>query len=76
VLDPATGYPANAGAASVAVLCESGALSDALSTAFLVLGREKSEAVIARAEDFLGAIFVDADGTCHATANMPFSNGK
>lgn len=76
VLDPATGYPANAGAASVAVLCESGALSDALSTAFLVLGREKSEAVIARAEDFLGAIFVDADGTCHATTNMPFSNGK
>ena len=41
LLDPATGYPARSGLRSVTILSESGFLSDALSTACFVLGREK-----------------------------------
>ena len=73
VLDPATGYPADAGVASVAVLCESGALSDALSTAFLVMGRERAEGLLASGAISAGAVFVTASGACHATAGVPFA---
>ena len=76
VLDPVTGYPASAGIASVAVLCESGALSDALSTAFLVMGRERGEALLSGGAISAGAVFVAADGTCHATADVPFTAEK
>ncbi len=73
VLDPATGYPADAGLASVAVLCENGALSDALSTAFLVMGREAAEALLAAGNTAASAVFITADGVCTPTNGMPFA---
>lgn len=43
ILDPATGRPADSALASVSIICEDGALADALSTACFVAGADKAE---------------------------------
>lgn len=63
ILDPKTGCPAESGVVSTTVICESGLLSDALSTACFVLGIEKGFDL---ADEF-GAtvIFITEDGAIH-----------
>lgn len=44
IIDPATGYPAESGLASVTIVAKEGKLCDALSTSLFIMGREKAEA--------------------------------
>ena len=45
-LDPSTGQPADSGLIAVTIVSESGLLSDGLSTACFVLGKEKGEKLL------------------------------
>lgn len=68
ILDPATGYPADSGISSVTVLAENGLLSDGLSTACFVLGRERGMAL---AQQYgAEALFVEKDGEIYMTPGM------
>ena len=59
IFDPSTGYPADSGLLSVTVVTESGAISDALSTACFVLGIEKSMPLLQRYN--ANAVFITED---------------
>lgn len=72
VLDPQSGYPADSGIASVAVLCESGAMSDALSTAFLVMGRDRAEVLLSSGAISAKAVFMTAEGEALVTEGLDF----
>lgn len=47
ILDPKTGCPANSGISSASIISDSALLADCLSTACMVLGRERGEALAA-----------------------------
>lgn len=60
IIDAKTGYPAKSDLISVTVICKNGALSDALSTACFILGKEGAEALLSKYEKYdAKAIFVD-----------------
>lgn len=65
ILDTRTGYPSDSGFISVTVVCKSGVISDALSTACFILGYEDSLELLKkyRAE----AIFIDKNFNVYAT---------
>ena len=62
IIDPTTGYPAENGLVSVTVIGENGLLCDALSTAFFVMGREKTE-VYLKNQSEVSVLLVQTDGT-------------
>jgi len=59
ILDPRTGYPAEKGLISVTVVCENGLVSDGLSTACFVLGKDEGMALLKDYE--AEGIFIDRD---------------
>ena len=60
ILNANTGYPAESDLISVTVICKNGALSDALSTACFILGKEKAEKLLEKFPEYEPrAIFVD-----------------
>lgn len=68
ILDPSTGYPAESGLISVTVVSDSGLLSDGLSTACFVLGKEKGEKLL----ESYGAegIFIDQNKKVTVTKGL------
>ena len=70
LLDPNTGYPAQSDLVSVTVVCENGALSDALATACFVLGLEDSLPVL-RAFD-AEALFIDQENRITIAGDVSF----
>jgi len=68
IMDPKTGYPANSGLISVTIVCDSGLLSDALSTACFVLGYEESLPLL---ETYHAqAVFVDNNQNVYITDGL------
>lgn len=70
ILDPKTGYPSKSGLLSVTVICEDGILSDALSTAFFVAGKD-TVFKLYKELDF-EAVLVTDDGGIITTDNANF----
>ncbi len=68
IFDPSTGAPAHSGLCSVTIVCDSGLLADALSTACFVLGPQQGLA-LARSYG-AQALLVEEDGTVHMTDDM------
>ncbi|MHC4947549.1 MAG: FAD:protein FMN transferase [Planctomycetota bacterium] len=68
ILDPRTGRPCR-GLRSATVVCADATLADALSTALMILGRERA---LPLAETWPGveALLVDADGGVHMTSGL------
>ena len=70
IINPKTGYPAESGLCSVAVICSDGALADALSTALFVMGKEKALAFYESKMYDFEAVFIDANGNVSTTAGL------
>ena len=62
ILSAETGFPAESGLSQVTLLGTDDALSDALSTVFLLTGREKAEEILRDEVMNLRMIFTDTDG--------------
>ncbi len=66
IFDPETGYPADAGIASVTVITDTAAYADALSTAIFVGGEEFAKELLFNRQDFQYIIVTD-DGEIHTS---------
>lgn len=64
IVDPKTGYPAQSGIVSATIIADDATASDALSTACVVLGLEKSRKLLSRFPE-MKAILVANDGTLY-----------
>lgn len=70
ILSPFTGYPAETDIVSVSVFCQSGMLSDALSSACLILGYEKSEELLKKYNAY--AVYIFKDDTVKTSGGFPY----
>ena len=70
IINPNTGFPADNGVASVAVISNDGALADALSTALFVMGKEKALEFYECGTYRFEAIIVTQDGEVTATRGL------
>lgn len=70
ILDATTGYPAETDVISVTVVCDSGLLSDALSTAGFIMGEEASKPLLEKYN--ASAIFVDKDMNISTVGEIDF----
>jgi thiamine biosynthesis lipoprotein len=69
IIDVKTGMPSESGIASVTVVCESGAMADALSTALFIIGKEKALDYYSRHGGFEAVIVTD-DGEITVTEGL------
>ena len=69
IFDPVTGRPAETDLAAVTVVGRNGAAADAAATACMVLGMEKSSALLRRMR--LEGILIDRDGRVFTTPRLP-----
>lgn len=70
ILQPSTGYPADSGLSSVAVITSDGALADALSTALFVMGKDRTMELYRSGLYDFEAILIAADGTLTQTDGL------
>lgn len=70
IVDPKTAYPSDSGLASVAVICEDGALADALSTALFVMGHARTMEFYRKGIYDFEAILISSDGTVSVTDGL------
>ena len=70
IIDATKGYPAETDVISVTVVCDSGLLSDALSTACFILGEEMSVPLLEKYD--ASAIFVDKDMDISVVGDIEF----
>ena len=69
IMDPKTGRPAESDLLSVSVVCENGAMGDALSTALYAMGRECA-LDFWRANEGFGLVLVGRDGVVTVTEDI------
>lgn len=70
ILSPKTGYPANSDIESTAVITQSGALADALSTALFVMGKEKALSLYESGIFDFEAVLIMQDGNVYVTKGL------
>lgn len=68
ILDPKTGYPVENELVSVSIYCNNGMLSDILSTACFVLGKEESLKMLGKYN--AQAVFITEDKTVYVTEGL------
>lgn len=70
ILNAKTGYPSDSELISVTVVCDSGLLSDALSTTCFILGREESLSLLEKYN--ASAVFVDSEMNVSVVGEIDF----
>ncbi len=76
IIDPKTGCPAESDLLSATVICDSGIIADAYSTALFVMGSERGIKYIENSGLEIGIIMIKKDKTVVKTQNVSFTMRK